>query len=1138
MNQIYTASIQNTSWIDLSDSHRQLRETLENRVQQHCVEGRQVNALQVKGAFRIGKSQLLYYMFHYAWRRLGVPAFYLKLEQVVDILAEACDNGERLSKERITPILNDYFGQARRRLAKALETSDSGMVHLPDIRKDEPVTAYFARLGAGQWLDGAGQAHALPAFELDAIRTALRQPNYLLLVDEFEEAYFKVDQVVQSGGGGAFRQFFEDIAKHQTDFFMIAACGPASGLEINSRLGDSRAAQNGRIQSVSLPFPDIDKLRTTYLKDHGRGHANFMWWLSRRRPGWIKKLNDELDVARLDAAGFDQAIDQNRAVFDQAIDGQGLGDVRLLNYGAVKARLSDSAQLNACKRLLVDLRPQAVDVKASAALIESMRDELYFAARRCAAADAVDALVKDISAAAVKRSDMNGAAFDPGNYLRIYLGKIFSALSDDDEQVVLGLADESQRRSRMAQSFLAPLLGMVYDFLAEYEDETDAGVAALMKLVHGLAHDLQVDSRRVGKWFGATSRLFQAVYPDEVSRGWMQLNLKALREVIEQPVGSPVIAYQDQPLTDVLSRIDLLPAGLIEIQRHVQQTRVTIWVVPDVPAAWRPVYMKRLQRHLANQWDQFDSDGQWVGATLFLGASASMMAEHQQWFDRQPAPFSRLLNKYTLLSSEDMAAELTGHMAAFVDSMSKIGLIGRMRQEIATEDGPVIDFQSLVEQVVDPAWTRRKEMRRTIGYYRELTAHAVDILADNQVAAFHEALGEHIDLDQFQRAMKRVDRKDSGHIRVEWLAAMGANAQEILPVLNELAAQWSQLSPGLQTECTEAHAWQQAAAYIQDHPQYLKRHGRLHESTVAQRIEALCERYAEHVAAADKLPGHPDQPSPIERLLRPLAPNSGEPVERFLRIRFLNSQLGGLSADACQAQFQAMTACQTRWAEQIDRLEALNIDMKKQLNRRKPLATLDRIKRFDHQVLRPLTACSQHMNTALPAPTWPLMIWPALAPLTQACMKNMEAHITLLSQFNAALGQVQADLTPDQEKFDALYHQSPMHKALFDETMKDSKQSKNFYTRFALPAIRKNKAVSNYLKQGVDVFKDAPDTDLETHVGRACSAAAAARLHESIANRQAAMETIDHAITLMQTVMADLDPVVAMLKQAPSPSSG
>ncbi len=407
-----------------------------------------------------------------------------------------------------------------------------------------------------------------------------------------------------------------------------------------------------------------------------------------------------------------------------------------------------------------------------------------------------------------------------------------------------------------------------------------------------------------------------------------------------------------------MSRIDLLPAGLIEIQRHVQQTRVTIWVVPDVPAAWRPVYMKRLQRHLANQWDQFDSDGQWVGATLFLGASASMMAEHQQWFDRQPAPFSRLLNKYTLLSSEDMAAELTGHMAAFVDSMSKIGLIGRMRQEIATEDGPVIDFQSLVEQVVDPAWTRRKEMRRTIGYYRELTAHAVDILADNQVAAFHEALGEHIDLDQFQRAMKRVDRKDSGHIRVEWLAAMGANAQEILPMLNEVAAQWPDLPPGLQSDCAEARAWQQAAAYIQDHPQCLKRHGRLHESTVAQRIEALCEQYAEHVAVADKLPGHVDHPSPIERLLGPLAPNGGEPVERFLRIRFLNSQLGSLSADACHAQFQAMTACQTRWAEQIDRLEALNIDMKKQLNRRKPLATLDRIKRFDHQVLRPLTACS------------------------------------------------------------------------------------------------------------------------------------------------------------------------------------
>jgi DNA replication protein DnaC len=41
--------------------------------------------IMVKGAFGIGKTATLHYMFHYAWTKLGVPAFMLNLE---DIIAE------------------------------------------------------------------------------------------------------------------------------------------------------------------------------------------------------------------------------------------------------------------------------------------------------------------------------------------------------------------------------------------------------------------------------------------------------------------------------------------------------------------------------------------------------------------------------------------------------------------------------------------------------------------------------------------------------------------------------------------------------------------------------------------------------------------------------------------------------------------------------------------------------------------------------------------------------------------------------------------------------------------------------------------------------------------------------------------
>ncbi|MEA3505185.1 MAG: hypothetical protein U9R32_08310 [Bacteroidota bacterium] len=65
------SSIRNTEWIDLSTGHKTLRTSIEEQINSACVDKNDTSPIMVKGAFGIGKTATLHYMFHYAWTKLG-----------------------------------------------------------------------------------------------------------------------------------------------------------------------------------------------------------------------------------------------------------------------------------------------------------------------------------------------------------------------------------------------------------------------------------------------------------------------------------------------------------------------------------------------------------------------------------------------------------------------------------------------------------------------------------------------------------------------------------------------------------------------------------------------------------------------------------------------------------------------------------------------------------------------------------------------------------------------------------------------------------------------------------------------------------------------------------------------------------
>ncbi len=84
----YIPLIKRTRWIDLSSEHRKLRKELEEDTRLACVEKEQMQPIMLQGAFGIGKTNCLYYLFHYGWCILKAPIFFISLDELIHPIKE------------------------------------------------------------------------------------------------------------------------------------------------------------------------------------------------------------------------------------------------------------------------------------------------------------------------------------------------------------------------------------------------------------------------------------------------------------------------------------------------------------------------------------------------------------------------------------------------------------------------------------------------------------------------------------------------------------------------------------------------------------------------------------------------------------------------------------------------------------------------------------------------------------------------------------------------------------------------------------------------------------------------------------------------------------------------------------------
>jgi hypothetical protein len=324
----YIPLIKTTRWIDLSPDHKNLRKELEHDTLKAGVNKEQIQPIMLQGAFGIGKTNSLYYIFHYGWCKLKTPTFLVSLDEITKAVKE-------FALEQPTgKIPNDQLGQfINEILLRQLESLKG-----EDWSSLERI--YFPEFNGGdldEYLKGFKKVEVIEDskvhltfennFSKSIIAEAVNSSNRpILLIDEFESKFYELKKYIDTSGGGVLRHLFDDIVQNTNLFYLIIGNGPASGYEIAKERGDdssdSETAANRRLKTKPIPFPTSNLLQRSFLKDDPKGYINFIWWLSRCRPGHIMKLRDSLgqfeDLASL---SFSELI--TKTIFNEPIDDGG-----------------------------------------------------------------------------------------------------------------------------------------------------------------------------------------------------------------------------------------------------------------------------------------------------------------------------------------------------------------------------------------------------------------------------------------------------------------------------------------------------------------------------------------------------------------------------------------------------------------------------------------------------------------------------------------------------------------------------------------------------------------------------------------------------------------------------------------------
>lgn len=728
----YIPLVKQTKWIDLSNEHKRLREEVEKDLRKGCCEKGNIQPIMLQGAFGIGKTNTLYYIFHYCWEVLQTPALYLPLAKIVDEVkkeAKSNDSGKvennRLSlilkkmiDEQINLLKSDNYDEVFNVDFPEFQSGDENVnLSLTDYLKDfEPVTVVLDEKEDNPFKD--------IVFNKDVINIAISSGNVpVLLVDEFESKFYELKKIVASSGGGILRELFDQIVQTRP-FLLVIGNGPASGYEVAKDKGgdaDSETAANRRLKTIPIPFPASALLKRRFMEGCANGYVNFIWWMSRCRLGHVQKLHDNVKYDML--SGYKSSEFITQSIFNEPID-EGGEEVTYLKTSFFET--IDSHLFPIVKDLLLDFEPRELTMEKD--YIDAFKDEINAKCFYCSdetinvEKELCPALKDDLSIFLDKCKNSDAKYLDINYYTHLnkYFSYILDACADKNGKIAFN-SPYKYAEEALADSFLIPLLELTYDFVSQYEDSEAPAIKEvrdfLLDCIKHVEHSKEEE--QIADDFPELSNLFDGFKANK-SKGeefYIQFSLRALREIFEQPIGSPILRYRGMSLEQKLETIDFQKTVLLTDSYDNQM----IVFVPNLEEDKQDAYISRLEMYIKSVEKDLHENARKTLHIVYLQESEKidLLKNRITRVGDELLPIAKY-KKIVFELFDDYKFNFGRQIQDFVDSVAKIVIAGCACDDLYSLNGLTYEVRDVITKIKDSSWTPQKEIRRTIEHYEKL----------------------------------------------------------------------------------------------------------------------------------------------------------------------------------------------------------------------------------------------------------------------------------------------------------------------------------------------------------------------------------------------------------------------------------
>lgn len=728
----YIPIVKKTKWIDLSNEHKRLRQEVEQDLREGCCYKGNIQPIMLQGAFGIGKTNTLYYIFHYCWEVLKTPALYMPLAKMVDeVKKEAKANGsgkvennrlslilKKMIDEQITLLKSDNYDDVYNVDFQEFQSGDENVkLSLTDYLKDfESVKVVLDEKEENPFKD--------IVFNKEIISTAISSGNVpVLLVDEFESKFYELKKIVASSGGGILRELFDQIVQTRP-FQLVIGNGPASGYEVAKDKGgdaDSETAANRRLKTIPIPFPASALLKRRFMEGCANGYVNFIWWMSRCRPGHVQKLHDNVKYDML--SGYKSSEFITQSIFKEPID-EGGEEVTYLKTSFFET--IDSHLFPIVKELLLDFEPRELTMEKD--YIDAFKNghdaKSFFCSDETISVEkALCPALKDDICLFLDKSKNSEAKYLDINYythLNKYFSYILDACANKEGEIAFN-SPYKYAEEALADSFLIPLLELTYDFVSQYEDSEAQSIKEvrdfLLDCIKHVEHSREEE--QIADDFPELSNLFDGFKANK-SKGesfFIQFSLRALREIFEQPIGSPILRYRGMSLEKKLETVDFKRSVLLTDSYDNQM----IVFVPNLDEENQNEYLLCLEKFINSVKDELHEKARKTLRIVYLQENERIEALK----DRITKDGNELLPiaKYKKLVFElfdDYKFNFGRQIQDFIDSLAKIVIAGCDCEDLDSANGMSCEVNSIIDKIKDNSWTPQKEIRRTIEHYEKL----------------------------------------------------------------------------------------------------------------------------------------------------------------------------------------------------------------------------------------------------------------------------------------------------------------------------------------------------------------------------------------------------------------------------------